>query len=82
MPFKPGLVHDDDDIQATKNTDAIFFVLDLYENVNFGLMSHKSVKYLKSLYKAQTTKARWTVDSMEKFGNLKLTKISKNTSNI
>ena len=30
---------------------------------------------------SQTTKARWTVDSMEKFGNLKLTKISKNTNN-
>ena len=29
----------------------------------------------------RTTKARWTVYSMEKFGNQKLSKISKNTRN-
>ena len=32
-------------------------------------------------HRPRTTKARWTVDSMEKFGNQKLTKISKNTNN-
>ena len=43
-----------------------------------ALNNNKS--YTKS-HKARTTKARWTVDSMEIFGNQKPTKISKNTKN-